>query len=463
MYVLRVVLSVAVLPMQTQFGWSEEEKGVVLSSFFGGYLVLQVAGGYLSSKFGGKRVFGLGVLVPSLLTAIIPPGASSLVALVVLRVLTGVGESVTYPSVHAMLGRWVPAKERATIVGFVFSGAYLGTVAAFPLASSLVVSNVGWPSVFYVAGAAGCLWSIFWWWIAANDPATDRAITAEERRYIESNLPPSFDGSSPVPWIAILSSGALWSTVAGHFAHNFLFYGLLTLLPSYMKSALGFDLDAAGFLSELPFLGCFLGSVVAGRLADWLIHSRGWPVAGTRRLFQTGLEFVAAACLLAAGYSTDVSTAVVCVTAAVTLVGAGSAGGYAPNLLDLSSFYGGILMSVSNTVATVPGIIAPLIAGAVVTSKERTPETIAQWRTVFWIIAGIVLAGNTVFAVFVRGSEIESLRSTAGRTHVSDEQDELARTSSTSPLMESDGDVDEAVRIVEVAEHHPHHNGKQGV
>jgi len=46
--------------------------GWVLSSFFFGYLITQIPGGWLATRFGGKYVFGVGVLVTSLLTLITP-------------------------------------------------------------------------------------------------------------------------------------------------------------------------------------------------------------------------------------------------------------------------------------------------------------------------------------------------------------------------------------------------------
>ena len=42
---------------------SRNETGLVLASFFWGYLFTQIPGGYISSKFGGKNVLLFGVFV----------------------------------------------------------------------------------------------------------------------------------------------------------------------------------------------------------------------------------------------------------------------------------------------------------------------------------------------------------------------------------------------------------------
>src|SRR5262245_12255645 len=61
-YMDRVNISVAVLAMQKDFGWSETTKGLVLSSFFIGYIFFQVPSGYVASRFGGARLLGLAVV-----------------------------------------------------------------------------------------------------------------------------------------------------------------------------------------------------------------------------------------------------------------------------------------------------------------------------------------------------------------------------------------------------------------
>jgi ACS family sodium-dependent inorganic phosphate cotransporter len=76
-YIDRVNISVAIIPMAEEFGWSDTERGLVLSSFFAGYLVTQVLGGWLAQKLGGKVVLGFGVLWWSAFTIITPSSASS--------------------------------------------------------------------------------------------------------------------------------------------------------------------------------------------------------------------------------------------------------------------------------------------------------------------------------------------------------------------------------------------------
>ena len=61
-YIDRVNMSVAIIPMAEEFKWDQTTKGIVLSSFFYGYLATQVLGGWLADRYGGKVVLGFGVL-----------------------------------------------------------------------------------------------------------------------------------------------------------------------------------------------------------------------------------------------------------------------------------------------------------------------------------------------------------------------------------------------------------------
>lgn len=71
-------MSVAILPMAQDFGWSPSVSGIVQSSFFYGYMLCQLPGGYLSSKIGGRKVLPAGVALWSLATAGVPLLASTI-------------------------------------------------------------------------------------------------------------------------------------------------------------------------------------------------------------------------------------------------------------------------------------------------------------------------------------------------------------------------------------------------
>lgn len=117
------------LPGQTPvhhgtYDWSQELQGIILSSFYWGYTATHLPGGILAEKFGGKWTLGLGILSTAIFTLLTPwaVDAGGSTALIVLRVLMGLGEGTTFPAMSALLAAWVPLKERSKLGSLVFGG-----------------------------------------------------------------------------------------------------------------------------------------------------------------------------------------------------------------------------------------------------------------------------------------------------------------------------------------------------
>ena len=76
------------------FEWDEYTQGLILSSFFWGYVVTHLPGGMLAEKFGGKYILGLGILSTAVFTLLTPLAATYGGAgwLIAVRILEGLGE-----------------------------------------------------------------------------------------------------------------------------------------------------------------------------------------------------------------------------------------------------------------------------------------------------------------------------------------------------------------------------------
>src|SRR5215510_14534648 len=175
-YIDRVNMSVAIIPMAEEFKWDQTTKGIVLSSFFYGYLATQVLGGWLADRYGGKAVLSFGVLWWSIFTMLTPPAATiSLTVLFMARVGMGLGEGVAFPAIHNLFARWAPVQERARFVALNTSGIPLGTVGALFLTPAIVLAW-GWQWVFYCFGLLGFLWFTLWYFFASDSPETHPTI-----------------------------------------------------------------------------------------------------------------------------------------------------------------------------------------------------------------------------------------------------------------------------------------------
>jgi ACS family sodium-dependent inorganic phosphate cotransporter len=136
-YIDRTNISVASIAMQDEFKWTETTKGFVLSSFFVGYILLQVVSAGLANKYGGKLLLGVAVVWWSAFTMLTPAAASlGLATLIGARIALGLGEAAVFPACINMVGRWVPAEQRSRAVALFRVGCRSGP-------SSLPVTG-GW-------------------------------------------------------------------------------------------------------------------------------------------------------------------------------------------------------------------------------------------------------------------------------------------------------------------------------
>ena len=158
----RIAISIAIIPMAAEHGWTTTLQGAVMSAFFLGYLILQIPAGYLSDRFGGKWVLGLGVIFWSLFTLLTPVAAMlGISTLLVCRFLMGVAESVTWPSIYALYSQWIHPDRRASAVGLMNSGIAGGSVIAL-ICTPWIISEWSWQGAFYLYGLLGVVWFIFW-------------------------------------------------------------------------------------------------------------------------------------------------------------------------------------------------------------------------------------------------------------------------------------------------------------
>uniref|UniRef100_A0A8C2QBL3 Sialin n=1 Tax=Cyprinus carpio TaxID=7962 RepID=A0A8C2QBL3_CYPCA len=382
------------------YDWDSETQGWILGSFFYGYILTQIPGGYFARKYGAKWLFGIGILCTVIFT-LLTPVAADLGAgyLIAVRVLEGIGEGVSFPAMHAMWASWAPPLERSRLLTVSYTGAQLGTVVALPL-SGQICFYLDWTYVFYIFGAVGLLWFFLWACFVSNNPSSHKRITEAEKTYIMGSLKNELSPTTDyIPWTSILKSMPLWAIVVAHFSYNWTFYTLLTLLPTYMNDILGFSIQQNGMLSALPYLGCWLLALLGGQLAD-LLRERYLIRTVIVRKAVTIVGMVGPAVfLVAAGYTgCNYVLAVACLSISSSLGGI-SASGFNINHLDIAPSYAGILLGITNSFATIPGMVGPVIARTLTKSN-----TIPEWQIVFYISAAINIFGAIFFTIFGKGT-----------------------------------------------------------
>eukprot|EP00112_Aurelia_sp_Birch-Aquarium-sp1_P022091 Seg611.11 transcript_id=Seg611.11/GoldUCD/mRNA.D3Y31 product="Vesicular glutamate transporter 1" protein_id=Seg611.11/GoldUCD/D3Y31 len=412
MYAIRVNLNVAIGAMvkphpvvengrhyikEPDFNWDSKLQGIVLGSFYYGYMFLQVPGGYFAMKIGGTKIYGFGVLFASIFTLFTPPAArSSVWALVALRVAEGLSLGVMLPCNHQIWSYWAPRSERTILVTIALAGMNVGTIVTMPLTGLLTKYGFdgGWASVFYCFGVSGILWWVLWMFIIHESPHVHPTISKAEKAYIERNV--DVHKAVKLQWKAMLTSAPVWGVILGNVANDWGLYTILICLPLFLMDIMHFNVQQMGFVASLPFLLKAIVGPLGGVVAD-ILRNGHMSTVNVRRLFYIMGAMGAATLIVISGYSTSAKMAVASMCVGVALSGLLHSG-YEVNVLDIAPGVSGVVMGISNTAGTITGFLSPLLVGVMTADKKRE-----QWQMVFWITFFLYLAGTILFCILVSG------------------------------------------------------------
>ena len=401
-YIDRVNISVAIIPMQEQFGWSESQVGIILGSFYFGYMITMTVGGYLADKYGGKKVLGYALLIWSLFTIITPLFAyQGLWWLILVRILMGLGEGVTFPSWHSIYARWIPFKERTRAVGFTNSGIAAGTLFGFAV-SALIIANYSWEWVFYSFGLIGVFWYFFWNKIVTSYPEDNKYISKKELIIIKSEAP-SKETAPKIPLLRLIRNTPFMAIAIATFCNNWSLYTFLSYLPKYINApmsqgGMGIDLGSNIFIYSIliPSLVSMISLILGGYLADNLIKN-GHGILKVRKSVNS-IGFFGSAIFLYLISLEDSLINVIILLCLINICSGICAGGFGVNHADLGPKYTGSLVGISGSIGMIAAILSPIVAGYVL-------EITDTWNSIFYICVGILTFGGTFYLIFASAKE----------------------------------------------------------
>ncbi|XP_049873381.1 sialin isoform X2 [Pectinophora gossypiella] len=390
-----------------EFDWTAEQQSIILGSFFYGYVLTQIPGGRIAELFGGKLVYGVGVLLTALFTILSPIAAYvDFKFFIAVRALEGLGEGVTYPAMHAMLAKWIPPMERSQFAAYVYAGSNIGTVISLPVSGWLCTLDWGggWPLCFYLFGGLGVVWFVAWMFLVYDAPEKHPRICPKEVEYITWSMGPQEDKSSvpSIPWSKFLTCVPLWAILIAQCGQSWLFYTQLTELPNYMANILHFDIVSNAKYSALPYLAAWIGGIVISIFADKLLE-RGWITRiNSMKLWNTVAAFIPALGLLGIAWvGCDRLTAMILLNFTSVFGGAAYSGNQM-NHIDLSPQFAGTMYGITNAASNICGFMAPYVTGLILSS---TQQTLGQWREIFYLAAAIDLGANLFYLFFASAEE----------------------------------------------------------
>jgi sugar phosphate permease len=394
-YLDRVNISTAAPQISKEFGFDKITMGVIFSAFVWAYALFQVPGGWLSDRFGARGVLTGVVAYWSIMTAA-TAAAFSGASFIVVRFLFGIGEAGAFPGATRAMQLWYPRRERGLVQGVTHSASRLGAAIAPPIVV-LIMSELGWRPVFYICGAVGLLWSLWWALSYRNLPEEHHLVNQAELETIRGRgpngeiNPPPMEKQTNVPWGTLVRSGNMWAIMFAYFTYVYCLWIFLSWLPSYLIEFRHFTLIKVGLFASLPLLAGVVGDTVGGVATDWLLKSTGSAKIGRRAVAITGL-LGCAVCIVPAALTENAYVAVYCLTASMFFLEFTIGPSWAVPM-DTGGKYSGTVSGMMNMAGNFGGAISPIVFGALV--------QVGSWEAPFIVAAALLVVGAAVWAFWL--------------------------------------------------------------
>lgn len=381
-YLDRQIIGLLKPILEKEFVWTETDFAHIVMAFTAAYAVGLLVFGWLIDKIGTKAGYSFTIIfwsVAGMLHAV----ARSAFGFGVARVGLGLGEAGNYPAAVKTVAEWFPKRERALATGLFNAGTSVGVVVALLLVP-WILSHYGWQEVFWITGALGFVWLVFWL-IFYDIPAKQKRITAEELEYIISGQDQDENAAEkqPVKWLKLFTFPQTWAYITGKGLIDPIYWFFLFWLPSYFASTFNLDLKKPSLELMLIYIATTVGSIGGGYLSSWLIK-KGWPTLKARKTVLLALACCELSVILIQ-FSSGVWMAVGLISLAVALHQA-----WATNVFTLPSDLFpkqavSSVVGIGGMAGAVGGILFPILIGDLLDTYKAAGNIQAGYNIIFTI------------------------------------------------------------------------------
>lgn len=266
--------------------------GLVDTSFLLAYTVGLFISGWVADRVDIRKFLTLGMISSGLSSIFLGfahrAKVHSLSYFIVMSAWGGLSQSVGWPCVITVMGRWFPRtyRRRGLIMGLWFANISIGNILGSVITTACVswgMDNEDWPLGFEVPGWIVICCSALVFFFLEVDPrmvdvdeasSSNEAITSPLRLDTES-IEDDDDEDGPEPSImkVLLIPGVIPFAFSICFA-KMAQYALLYWGPYYLQ-VIGFSSERAGYLCSFFDVGGLLGGIAAGWFSDRLGGKRG--------------------------------------------------------------------------------------------------------------------------------------------------------------------------------------------
>jgi MFS transporter, ACS family, D-galactonate transporter len=375
-YLDRAAISFALPLISGEFHLGPEIKGVLLSSFFWSYALMQIPIGWCADRFNLRWLYAGAFALWSLaqgLTGL----AGSFAVLIGLRILLGIGESIYLPGGTKIVSLLFPREDRGLPSGLFDFGTRTGLVLEGVLVPWLLV-GYGWRRTFLLLGFAALFWIVPWF------------VVFPDRVHLNTTSV-AVPISSPIRWTTFLNRNLL-GICLGFFCFDYYWYVLVTWLPDYLVTARHLSIVRAGLYASLAFFTFGITEPIGGWIADSLVR-RGWDETLTRKGIVTA-AFLMGIFLIPAMQISNTCITVVLLLAACLV---GLATGNLIAILQCCAPFEriGIWTGAENFAGNLAGIVAPLAVGMLIRRSgsyipgfELASIILLAGLPVYWFLVG---------------------------------------------------------------------------
>jgi sugar phosphate permease len=374
-YIDRINVGVLMPYIQKDLHASASAAGDIAGIFFVGYLIFQIPGGILATKWSAKKIVFILMIVWGL-TSTAAGFVHTEGQLKVVRFFLGVAEGGVWPAVLVLLANWFTVKERARANAFWMACLPVSAMLMAPL-SGILLNYFDWKTILIIQGIPPIIWAFVWYFVVIDQPKDAKWLPKEEKdsliKALESEKGKNVKSEG---FLAAFKNKTVWGLVFMYFLWMTGFYGYTLWVPSVVQT---FSKNPAtvGWLTAIPFTCAFIGMII----------NSAWSDKRMNRIQHVAFPLVIAAITMVAGQFVT-SPVLQMVLLSITAIGVYAPYGplWAIPTAIIPAAVIGAALGLQNAIGNLGGYMGPKFVGVL---KDST----GSYHAGFFFLAGALVLG----------------------------------------------------------------------
>jgi MFS family permease len=252
----RFTINYAILDIAKDFNISASMNGIVMSSFFIGYAIMQIPGGWLADKFGSKKILLTGAMIWSV-SAVFTGFSWSPLSLIAFRFLTGLGVGIFYPTASRTIAQVFPRNSQGKAMSvLLISGAVIGAVSSVLFA--WIIGSLGWPALFFISGACGIII------LVSYLPFFNVTPSSKESAHDQTSV----EKPAVSPLKQVIKVPVIWGMFISGFCVAMITWGINSWIPTVLVKMHNINLMQVGKYQILPMIAGVVAMLLCGIIID---------------------------------------------------------------------------------------------------------------------------------------------------------------------------------------------------